>query len=189
MNVHIPSWRLDLTVSLLRNGGVIAYPTEGVWGLGCIYEDERAVSRILQLKGRSWREGLILAAAEMSQVAPFLEGIDETQRTTLEAAWPGPITYLVPDNGFAPIWITGGNDRVALRVSDHPIIKAICDRLDCAIVSTSANPTGKPPARTGLRVRQYFRRGIDYIVPGRLGDTGGASEIRDLVTGDIIRPA
>lgn len=187
--MHIQSWRLDLTVSILRSSGVIAYPTEGVWGLGCIPEDEQAVSRILRLKQRSWQEGLILAASDIGQVEPFLEGIDDSLRRTLEDAWPGPITYLVPDNGVAPIWITGGRDRVALRVSTHPVIRAICEKLDCAIVSTSANPSGKPPARTGLRVRQYFPRGIDYIVPGKLGDNPGASEIRDLVTGEIIRPA
>ncbi|MBD3647747.1 MAG: Sua5/YciO/YrdC/YwlC family protein [Pseudomonadales bacterium] len=189
MNQQTSAWRLDLIVNLLRSGAVIAYPTEGVWGLGCIPEDQESVSRILHLKRRSWQEGLILAASDVSQVEPYLEGLSSSQRETLEAAWPGPITWLVPDNGVAPAWITGRHNRVALRVSSHPVIKGICDRLQGAIVSTSANPTGKPAAKTNLRVRQYFPKGIDYIVPGELGASLGASEIRDLMTGDVIRPA
>ncbi len=182
-------WRLNLAVRLIREGAVIAYPTEGVWGLGCLPDDKRAVSRIFELKRRSWQEGLILVASDMEQIAPFLEGLDETQRQSLERTWPGPVTWLVPDNGRAPAWITGRHDRVALRVSSHPVIRGICDLLDEPIVSTSANPAGRPPARTLLRLRQYFPHGIDYIFPGELGDARGASEIRDLLTGEIVRPA
>lgn len=130
-----------------------------------------------------------MVASEVDQFAPWLSGLDDERRKALDNTWPGPITWLVPDNGRTPRWIIGEHDKVALRVSAHPVIKGICHALGGPIVSTSANPTGKPPARCSLRVRQYFPDGIDYLVPGRLGGQEGASEIRDLVTGAVIRPA
>lgn len=188
MSARPQEWRLRLTVRLVREGAVIAYPTEGVWGLGCIPEDEQAVARILDLKRRSWEQGLILAASDIRQLAPYLDGLAESQLQTLEETWPGPVTWLVPDNGYAPVWITGRHDSVALRVSNHPVIHGLCDMLGEPIVSTSANPAGKRPATTMMRLRQYFPQGIDYIFPGELGGAPGASEIRDLVTGKVLRP-
>lgn len=167
---------------------MIACPTEGVWGLSCLPDNKHAVARILELKQRSWKQGLIMVASNMDQVEPWLADLEASRLECLKQTWPGPVTWLVPDHGRTPRWVIGEHDKVAIRVSAHPVLKGICDALGGPIVSTSANPAGKPPARCSLRVRQYFPRGIDYLVPGRLGGHEGASEIRDLVTGAIIRP-
>ena len=185
----MPLWRSKLVAAKLRNHEVIAYPTEGVWGLGCIPESMEAVSRILAMKGRSWEQGLILVASTMEQVAPYLEGVNADEMKVLASVWPAPVTFLVPDCGAAPEWIRGRHSTVALRVSAHPVIQSICAALGHAIVSTSANPSGRRPAHDQLRLRQYFPHGIDYIVPGELGGNAGASEIRILRTGEVVRPA
>lgn len=189
MNRTPQPWRIKLVVQRLLAGEVIAYPTEGVWGLGCLPENEEAVARILALKQRSWEQGLILAAGRIEDFDAYLAGITDFERQTLLAAWPGPVTFIVTDNGAAPVWIRGHHDTVALRVSAHPMVAAICRQLGGPVVSTSANPSNRPAARTALRVRQYFPQGIDYIVPGDLGGGGGASEIRVLRTGEVLRAA
>ncbi|MEX0942865.1 MAG: Sua5/YciO/YrdC/YwlC family protein [Pseudomonadales bacterium] len=183
------TWRIKLIAQRLQAGAVIAYPTEGVWGLGCLPEFPQAVARILDLKQRSWEQGLILVAGDIGEIAPYLTGIDRAARAELARTWPAPVTFLVPDNGIAPTWIRGRHDTVALRVSPHPVIKAICAAVKGPIVSTSANPARRRPAVSRLQVHQYFSDEIDYIVPGTLGDAGAPSEIRELGTGVIHRPA
>jgi len=183
----VPRWRLNLLASLLRDEAVIAYPTEGVWGLGCIPESKSAVSRILALKIRSWEQGLILVGSHIDQFSPYLEGLDDDFLDRLESSWPGPVTYLVPDNGYCPMWIKGRHQSVAIRVSDHPVVRDLCDKLGSPLVSTSLNRAGNRPAMSSLEVRQKFAGEIDAIVPGDLGSSRGASEIRDLVSGTVIR--
>lgn len=182
------AWRAKFIAQRLREGAVIAYPTEGVWGLGCDPAQPESVSKILALKRRSWKQGLILAAGEISQIESLLTEVTEDERRQLEANWPGPVTFLVPATK-APEWIRGTHETVAIRVSTHPVIRGICAEFKGPIVSTSANPSGKPPASSMLRLRQYFGREIDEVVPGELGGAAGASEIRDLRAGDVIRPA
>ncbi len=183
----LPPRRIDRIVRGLAKGEVIAYPTEGVWGLGCLPDLEAAVTRILAIKQRSWTEGLILVASKISHVDRYLDGISEKKRRLLEHTWPSPVTFLVPDNGHVPSWIKGDHDKVALRVSKHPTVSTICHALGGPIVSTSANPTGQSPALTATQVRQYFGNEIDLLVPGNLTGLNGPSEIRDLDTGEIIR--
>ncbi len=183
------AWRQQNTRRTLTRGGVIAYPTEGVWGLGCLPASLSAVTRILAIKNRSWEQGLILVASSVEQFLPYLEGLPEECRTTLESPSPGPVTYLVPDNGYCPLWIKGKHPTVALRVSTHPVVRSICQGVDSPIVSTSANPSGRPPAKTILQVRRYFPRSIDFFVPGKLGSARGASEVRNLLTNEVVRAA
>ncbi|MBT4494615.1 MAG: tRNA threonylcarbamoyladenosine biosynthesis protein RimN [Gammaproteobacteria bacterium] len=180
------SWRKSFVSQLLSRDGVIAYPTEGVWGLGCLPDSSEGVARILTLKNRPWQQGLLLVAAEMSQFEGYLKGLDAEYRKVLEETWPGPVTFLVPDNGTAPGWIVGSHTTVGLRVSDHPLVQALCTSVG-PLVSTSANISSRPAARTTFGVRRYFGNRIDLVVPGELGQTGRASEIRDLVSGEVLR--
>ena len=97
-------------------------------------------------------------------------------------------TWLVPHQERLPEWISGQHDTVALRVSDHPLVRALC-RHTGPLVSTSANPAGRPAARSRLRVEQYFPRQLDKVLGGALGGRKNPSLIRDLRTGDVIRPS
>ncbi len=184
-----PTNQLSITqaTGLLNAGGVIAYPTEAVWGLGCDPFSEWAVSRLLAMKRRQFGMGLILIAAEIKQFYPFLTGLSQPQLEQLEASWPGPQTWLVPNNFVAPPWVTGGRDTLALRVTDHPIAKALCRSFGGPLISTSANPHGFSPAKSRLKVNLYFRTELDYVVPGLLGKSRKLTPIKHLITGKTIR--
>jgi L-threonylcarbamoyladenylate synthase len=182
----VAGWRRNLVSAYLAGDGVIAYPTEGVWGLGCLPASAQAVARILALKERSWEKGLLLVASDISQFEDYLVGLDSGKRCELESNWPGPVTYLLPDNGIAPRWVVGKNVTVGLRVSGHPVVRALCESMG-PLVSTSANVTGHPAAMTSLRVRQYFGAGVDCLVPGQLGNSIGPSIIKHLGTGEQMR--
>lgn len=167
-------------------GGVVAYPTEGVWGLGCLPGNRRAVERILQLKQRAPEKGLILVAAHIDQLAFVLQPLTAEQRRCLAHSWPGPVTWLVPHAGRVPPWVSGRFATAALRVSAHPTVRALCRLVGGPIVSTSANPQGKLPARFGFQVRRYF--GTELVMaPGQVDRSGKASQIRDLQSGAILR--
>ncbi|MCB1646928.1 MAG: Sua5/YciO/YrdC/YwlC family protein [Pseudomonadales bacterium] len=182
-------WRYRMIATRLREEQIIAYPTEGVWGLGCVPESEQAVGRILNLKRRPWQKGLILVASELSQLLPYLQSLDSSQRVQITSERSDPVTWLVPKSDAVPLWISGEHDKVAVRLSQHPVVQGICSALKQPIVSTSANPAGKPAALSRLKVHQYFADRIDYIVPGDLGGAAGASQIIDLVSGDVLREA
>ncbi|GEN24154.1 threonylcarbamoyl-AMP synthase [Halomonas cupida] len=184
MNANL---QLAETVEALRRGGVIAYPTEAVWGLGCDPFHRTALTRLLALKQRDPAKGVILVAADMDQFAPWLEGLSDQQLDTLAASWPGPNTWLVPDNGHTPALVRGDHDRVALRVSDHPGVQALCRAFGGPLVSTSANHAGEPPAMSEAQIRQFFADELDAIVPGALGGNPRPSTIRDLLSGTTLR--
>ncbi len=165
----------------LHEGGVIAYPTEGVWGLGCDPFDEAAVLRILRLKQRSVEKGLILVAAGIDQIGALLAPLGAAERAMVLASWPGPTTWLLPDpDQRVPAWIKGKFATVAVRVSAHPGVIRLCRAFGGPLVSTSANPSDLPPALTRLRVVTWFGGRVDYVVLGRLGGQRGPSTIRDL---------
>ena len=174
-------------VAALHCGGVIACPTEAVWGLSCDPFDEVAVARLLNLKRRAVGKGLILVAAGESQLAWLLRGLPKPQRARLQLAWPGPTTWLVPHRNAVPEWIHGDHDTVAVRVSAHPIVSALCRTWGGALVSTSANPTGSQPALQSFQVRRYFGEQLDYLVPGALGGANKPTVIKDLASDQIIR--
>ena len=179
--------RIQRAAAIIQGGGIVAYPTEAVWGLGCDPFNEQATNRILALKRRQRSMGLILIAATINQLQPFLKNINPEQRQQLLESWPGPNTWLIPDNGLAPDWITGGRNTLAMRVTDHPLASALCQAVGGPIVSTSANPHGLLPARSALKVRNYFGRALDDVLPGRVGIAVNPSTIRDLLSGHVIR--
>ncbi len=180
---------IAIAVAAIRSGGVVAYPTEAVYGLGCDPNDREACERIFELKQRTPDMGLILIASQIGQFEQFLVDLSDAQGATLQSSWPGPITWLVPDNGVAPNWITGGQGTLALRVTDHPVAAALCESFGGPLVSTSANPHGHPPARSADDVSAYFGETLAAILDGPLGELTQPTEIRDLVTQEIIRPA
>jgi L-threonylcarbamoyladenylate synthase len=183
----VSSWRVQQAAREIRAGAVIAYPTEAVWGLGCDPWDEVAVDRLLAIKNRSVSKGLILVADNIRQFDFLFEDFPETWMDQMASTWPGPNTWLVPHQGLLPEWVTGDHNSVALRVSDHPLVRELC-ALVGPLISTSANPQGRPAARTRLRVEQYFRGQLDLVLGGALGGRKSPSVIRDLVTGEVVRP-
>lgn len=183
----VSHWRVQRVARVVRAGGVIAYPTEAVWGLGCDPWNEDAVYRLLALKERPMDKGLILIADNIRQFDFLLADLPQAWQDRLGGTWPGPNTWLVPHQERLPEWITGRHRSVALRVSDHPLVRELC-ALTGPLVSTSANVAGRPAARSRLRVEQYFSRQLDAVLNGPLGGRRNPSIIRDLITGRVIRP-
>lgn len=168
---------------------MVAYPTEAVYGLGCHPRNERAVRRILALKGRPWQKGLILIAARLDQLLPFIGPLNEALLERVSATWPGPSTWLLPARAGVPRWLRGEHDTLACRVTAHPQARRLCELAGTALVSTSANPAGASPARTTDQVLRYFPAGLDFVVAGAVGGHGAPTEIRDARTGRIVRPS
>nr|VFK52710.1 MAG: L-threonylcarbamoyladenylate synthase [Candidatus Kentron sp. TUN]VFK53296.1 MAG: L-threonylcarbamoyladenylate synthase [Candidatus Kentron sp. TUN]VFK60483.1 MAG: L-threonylcarbamoyladenylate synthase [Candidatus Kentron sp. TUN] len=181
------TWHLRRAASILRRGSVIAYPTESVFGLGCDPRNGDAVLRLLALKNRNISQGLILIASRFSQLQPFVELLGPERMRNIQASWPGPTTWIFPTHPATPDYLTGHHASLAIRVSADPSVVALCEHFDGALVSTSANLSGRPPARTALDVRRYFGKRLDYILPGSVGGRRLPSEIRDGFTGRVLR--
>jgi L-threonylcarbamoyladenylate synthase len=185
-----PSWHLRLARHHIEAGGIVAYPTESVWGLGCDPHARDAVERLLELKQRPVTLGLILIGASYEQIAPYIDTgmIDRAALDRARRSWPGPTTWLLPAADTVPPWIRGRHASVALRVTAHPVAAALCATVGRAIVSTSANIHGRRPPRTALRLRAGLGRQVDYILPGATGGAPRPTRIRDALSGRTLRP-
>lgn len=179
--------QVQQAVAILKQGGVIAYPTEAVFGLGCDPRNEDAVNRILELKGRDADKGLILIAASFAQLEPYIVQLDQQTRNELLATWPGPVTWIVPANDSVSTKLRGKHTTLAVRVTDHPLVQQLCNSFGGALVSTSANHSGEAPARTADKVKQYFKNSLDCILEGETGGLNRPTEIRDALTKEIVR--
>lgn len=186
-HASVPPLTLQRAIRVLRAGGVVAYPTEAVYGLGCDPHNAAALRRLLTLKRRPARKGLILIAANFSQIEPYLRPITAKLRKKLERVWPGPVTWLLPARPEISRLLRGNHDTLAVRITAHPLAAELCRAYGGAIVSTSANVSGRPAARTALQVRRVFGNRVDYIVPGAAGPSTRPSEIRDALTDRIVR--
>lgn len=178
----------DLLVERFNNGEVFAYPTEAVIGLGCDPDNQDAVTQLLKLKSRPVEKGLILVAKNYSQLLPYVDDarIPTYKRTEIFSSWPGPITWLLPASKLAPKWITGGSEFIAVRVSQHEVIRDLCDLFAKPLVSTSANVSGAQPALTAKQLYQQFDKSL-LLIEGDLGDETKPSLIRHGISGKIIR--
>lgn len=181
------SVRLAAAAACLRRGGVIAHATEAVFGLACDPWNPDAVERLLTLKGRPYGKGLILVGAAPEWFRDVLAPLPAEVRRGIEATWPGPVTWVVPHRNRYPRWITGGRPGVALRVTAHPQFSELLRRFAGPLVSTSANPAGRRPARSAWEVRRMFAAAIDDILPGATGESAAPTEIRDALAGEVIR--
>ncbi len=182
-------WQLRQAARAIHSGGLIAYPTEAVYGLGCDPLNAAAVQRLLNLKGRAMDKGLILIAADLDQLRPFLLPLDSDGEATLHTTWPGPVTWLLPARPETPRWLRGCHETLAVRVTAHPLAAALCRQLGHPLVSTSANRSGQTPARSALAVRRQLGPALEFIVSGPLGNQARPTPIRDLASGRILRPA
>lgn len=181
--------RLHLVAAcrVLASGGVVAYPTEAVWGLGCEPLNAHACDRILAIKHRARGKGFILIASDFDQVRAFVRPLPAATLAPALATWPGPHTWLLPAAPGVPEILTGGRDRLAVRITAHPVAAALCAAYGGPIVSTSANLSGHRPARTALQVRTRLSTRVDGILPGETGGLAAPTPIRDLQTGAVIR--
>ncbi|TYL46812.1 L-threonylcarbamoyladenylate synthase [Marinomonas sp. IMCC 4694] len=172
---------------IIRQGGVIAYPTEGVWGLGCDPFNHAAVKRILALKDRPESKGLILIAGEANALSAWKETLDAAAYQRLISDNAMPTSWVVPDTHIAPSWVRGEHQSVAIRLSQHPPVQTLCLAFQGVLVSTSANPAGLAPAMSAEEVHLYFGDRIDAIFDAPLGNASQPSQVKDILTDAVFR--
>jgi L-threonylcarbamoyladenylate synthase len=180
---------LDAAAALLRDGGVLAYPTEAVYGLGCDPHNETAFERLFALKQRPPTQGVLLIAADFSQVERHIDlaAVPADVLAQVRESWPGPNTWIFPRSADVPAWVAGAHAGIALRVTAHEPAAALCRAYGGALVSTSANPHGEPPARSADVAAGYFGPALDGLLDAPLGEHQRPTTIRDALSGAIIR--
>ncbi|MEC8373881.1 MAG: Sua5/YciO/YrdC/YwlC family protein [Pseudomonadota bacterium] len=178
----------DPIVTAFEEGKLLVYPTEAVMGIGCDPDNEAAVHALLEVKQRPVEKGVILIAANYSQLLPYVDdnAIRPDRRTDIFSSWPGPNTWLLPKSSSAPSWISGKHPKIAVRVTNHPVVVELCNKLGKPLVSTSANLTGQPPAITIDEAKAVFADSVVYV-DGEVGGATKPSTIRDGDTAEVIR--
>jgi L-threonylcarbamoyladenylate synthase len=185
--ILVSEFEIHSIVSIINQGGVIAYPTEAVFGLGCDPLNIAAIEKILAIKQRSRDKGLILIASSWEQLKFFVEELPEDRMEKIFNTWPGPFTWLFPAKPSVSEWIRGQHTTVAVRVSAHPIVQKICQTLGHPLISTSANREGQQPTRSTEETQAIFKNEIEALVQGETTGLMNPTEIRDARTGKIIR--
>jgi L-threonylcarbamoyladenylate synthase len=176
---------ISRAADVLLGGGIITCPTEGVFGLSCMPDNSAAIKRLLRIKQRDPAKGLILIAASKDQLKDWI-GVPVEK---IPDANPSqPITWIVPAAPSVSTLVRGEHDKVAVRVTTNPVAQALCEAVESPLVSTSANIVGEEPARNRLILHRKFAGCVDYMVPGDCGPATGPSEIRNLSTGEVLRP-
>ena len=173
-------------IRAVARGAVFGYPTDTIWGFGCHPLIARSVARIQRIKRRPPGKGLILLSSRIEYCAAYVDAGFEALHAIREPM-DKPTTWLIPASDFCPQWLRGPFPTIAIRITDHPLLQRICDRLESPVVSTSANRSGRASVRSALQMRRQFGEELDFIVGGYPPGTGRASEIKSLVSGQILR--
>ena len=182
--------KLEKAAAILREGGLVAFPTETVYGLGANALDEEAAKKIYAAKGRPSDNPLIAHIADFSDLKPLVAEIPETAKKLMEAFWPGPLTMIFPKSDAVPYGTTGGLDTVAVRMPSDPVAMTLIRLSGVPVAAPSANTSGRPSPTTADHVWQDMNGKIDMIVDGGPVGIGVESTIID-VSGQvpvILRP-
>lgn len=176
-------------VEVFNQGGIIAYPTEAVFGLGCDPDNEEAVNKLLTLKNRPMEKGLILLAANYSQLLPYVDDnkITQDKRFSVLSRWPDGITQVLPANKSVAQYLTGAFTTIAVRVTSQPDVVKLCNATGKPIVSTSCNITGHEPAVTYQTIEEDLSKQVDFIIQGNTLGFNKPSTIIDGLSGETFR--
>lgn len=178
---------LRTVADLLRQGGLIAYPSESVYGIGCLPDNPKAVKRLLDIKRRHSEKGLILVAGSMAQLKTWIAPLDAAEIAKIEEPRERATTWIVPARNTTPELLTGSRPTIAIRISRHPLIKALCKACNSALVSTSANVSGEEAARSAGDIDQRITKKLDLIIDEACLGEARPSQIIDLQSGAILR--
>ena len=179
-------WQLRQAIKITRAGGIIAYPTEAVFGLGCDPLDIDAVKQICSMKQRSIDKGLILIVSSIDQATPYTSA-SNAQLKKLLSKTRKPTTWIFPASHHCPLWISGKHDSVAIRLTQHPVASQLCTYAGHALVSTSANISHRLPLRKAREIQRIFGSSVNMILHDEIGDQSQPSEIRDSCSGKKLR--
>ena len=171
---------------VIRYGGIIAYPTDTIYGLGCDPYNADAVASINDIKQRPRNKQFILLAGHTDQVAPLVE-LDKDQQHKITRA-SEPTSWVIEARPSAPGWLISEQGTITIRISQQHDVQRLCQALGQAIISTSANPSGKPPARNSLELHKYFHHSVDVILASHKMLAASPSKVVRLCDNHVIRP-
>jgi L-threonylcarbamoyladenylate synthase len=182
---------LNNALKILQSQGVIAYPTESVFGLGCDPDCDAAIQKILLLKKRPAHKGLILIAASIEQLEKYADFslLTDAQLAAIKKTWPGPTTWIIPSQKNLSKLISGDFESVAVRVTDHPIVRQICLAFDKPIISTSANLSGLEAALNSQQTDRMFKNNplLALVINGIVSGLSTPTPIFSASTGKQLR--
>ncbi|MGI9319204.1 MAG: L-threonylcarbamoyladenylate synthase [bacterium] len=179
--------QITTAAKVIKHGGVVAYPTESCFGLGCAAGNTLGIKRILTLKKRSRDKGLILISDCFARLTHYIEPLPLEKLEIMLESWPGPVTWLCPAKPSTSPWLTGKFNTLAIRVTAHPTAARLCRAAGAALVSTSANIATRPSIRHSEMVKKVFQNKLDYVVEGSIGSRCKPSCIVDALSGEVIR--
>jgi L-threonylcarbamoyladenylate synthase len=181
---------IDNAVAILRAGGLVAFPTETVYGLGADASNPAAVKKIYDAKGRPADHPVIVHVADAIQVANWARDVPEAAHRLARRFWPGPLTLVLKRARGVGDFVTGGQDTVAVRVPSHPVAQQLLRRFGGGVAAPSANRFGRVSATTAAHVRQEFGADVGCVLDGGEADFGIESTIVDLTGGGprLLRP-
>jgi L-threonylcarbamoyladenylate synthase len=181
INPHQPESELiDLAVKSLQNGGVIGYPTETIYGIGCSAYDNEAVTRIYQLKGRDHSKAMIVIAADILQISELVKRIPETAEKLMDSFWPGPLTMVFEVSEKLKQYAIKRTKTIAVRIPANEICLSLLKSCDFPIVSTSANKSGMPVSTNVEQVSDSFGTELDLIIDGGPTPSSAPSTVVDV---------
>lgn len=183
------SFKLRQLKAQLKSGAIIAYPTETVWGLGCLPNHQTALKQLANIKQRSINKGFILVSPQIEYCLPYIDSnFHEQAIRDIAQNKIKPTTWLAPKSRQLSSLVSGQFNTVAIRISPHPFIENICQSLQSPLISTSANMHSRPSLNTDLLVQKFLGHKLDQIIHGYNNGSGLASSIVDLESKQIIRP-
>ena len=170
----------------IRQGGIIAYPTESCFGLGCDPKNRRAINKIIKIKQRSLNKNFILIGSSFKHFDFFIHSLNDVKKENLFSKWPGPHTWLIEANNRCPSWLKS-NSKIALRIPSFSNCQTMINSIDMAITSSSLNLSGKIPLKNYRDVCRFLPDEVK-LIKGRIGKNRRPSVIQDFKTKNIIRP-
>jgi L-threonylcarbamoyladenylate synthase len=185
-----PPAEIERAATILRAGGLVAFPTETVYGLGACALDERAVARVFEVKGRPRFDPLIVHVAGVGSVAQLVSEFPDAAKRLADRFWPGPLTLVLPKSALVPDLVTAGCPTVAVRVPDHPVALELLRRADIPVAAPSANLFGRISPTTAEHVREQLDDRVDMILDGGACRVGVESTVIE-IDGDnasVLRP-
>jgi len=176
--------RVKRAAEILGNGGIVVYPTETVYGIGCDPLNHEAYSRILRLKGRDESKPMLLLACSVAQVEEFAGGLPDAVSRLADVFWPGPLTVVFRPGKRLPDHLYGPGGGVAFRVSPHPLASLLAREFGSPVTSTSANRTGETPLTGYDDALREFGDRVDVVLGGGGEMKGEPSTVVDLTSGE-----
>ncbi len=184
-------WKIQLAKKKIQAGKVIAYPSEAVYGLGCDPANKAALQKLLSIKSRSPKKGLIIIASQLENFSAYIKPLTQSQLQLIAQVNTRATTWIVPAKENVSNLLCGqtkkGLKKIAIRLTQHPLLFELCEKLGHPIVSTSANLASHPVSYSALQVRRQFQDKLDYILCAPLGGDKKPSQIRDIQTGETLR--